>query len=141
MKRLVVVVTLGLSLSAWARDSKYVLPIAQVLSMPEAKGRLDANIRLHFGPQKGPAGESRGEAVVNPKTNAATKGDETACRWVMLTALAELQERAKALGATDVVGIESYYKKVSFSSATEYECHAGAVMAGVALRGQFVKAR
>jgi hypothetical protein len=35
--------------------------------------------------------------------------------------------------------IVSYYNKKVMSSATEFECHAGAIMAGVALKGDFVK--
>lgn len=124
--------------SALARDTKYLLKIADVLAMPEA-GRLDPNIKFYFGTGKGPQGEPRGEAVANAKTNAANKSDEEACRWVMISALLELQKKAKAVGATAVVGIESYYKKVVFSSETEFECHAGAIMAGVALRGQLIK--
>jgi hypothetical protein len=133
-----VVASLGFAAPAQARDTKYILKIADVLAMPEANGRIDPAIKLYFG-QQGPPGEARGEAVVNPKTNAATKGDEQACKWVMLTAITDLQARAKAQGATSVQNIESYYKKVVFTSQTEFECHAGAVTAGVALRGQLVK--
>ena len=43
------------------------------------------------------------------------------------------------MSATSVVGLERFYKKVPFSSETEFECHAGALVAGVALRGQPVK--
>lgn len=137
-KWVVVAVVVG-SGAALARDTKYLLKIADVLAMPDAAGRLDPNIKFYFGKTKAPKGESRGEIVVNPKTNAANKGDEAACRWVMLGALTELQQRAKAMGATSIVGIESFYKKVPFSSETEFECHAGAIVAGVALRGQLVK--
>jgi uncharacterized protein YbjQ (UPF0145 family) len=50
-----------------------------------------------------------------------------------------LQKRAKQLSANAVVNIISYYKKVPMSSTTEFECHAGAIIAGVALKGDFVK--
>ena len=80
------------------------------------------------------------ELVTNKKTNAANKSDPEACMWVMLSALLELQEGAKKRGATAVVAIESYYKKVPFSSAKEYECHVGTFVAGVALRGTACKA-
>jgi hypothetical protein len=43
------------------------------------------------------------------------------------------------LGANAVINIVSYYNKKVMSSATEFECHAGAIMAGVALKGNFVK--
>ncbi len=142
MKRLTTMLVTVVVLSsgaAFARDTRYLLKVADVLAMPEASGRLDPNIKFYFGTGKGPKGESRGEVVVNPKTNAANKTDEEACRWVMLSALMDLQKRAKAVGATSVVGIESYFKKVVFSSTTEFECHAGTFTAGVALRGQLVK--
>lgn len=124
--------------TALARDTRYLLKIADVLAMPEA-GRLDPHIKLFFGKSRHPSGESRGEVVANAKTNAANKGDEAACRWVMLTALTDLQAKARAVGATSVVGIESFYKKIPFSSETEFECHAGVIVAGVALRGQLMK--
>lgn len=136
--RLAITVVLFLSSSALARDSKYLLKITDVLQGPEA-GKLDQGIKLYFGAQKHPRGEDRGEIVANEKTNAANKGDEQACRWVMLSALLKLQERARAMGGTAVVGIESYYKKVPFTSETEFECHAGAFAAGVALRGHILK--
>lgn len=141
MKTALAVLVALASSAALARDSKYTLPIAEVLAMPEAQGQLDANIKFYFGAQKGPEGQTLGEVVVNPKTNAANKDDAAACRWVMLTALKDLQARARSVGATAITGIESYYKKVSFVSDTMYECHAGAVMSGVALRGQLVKAK
>jgi hypothetical protein len=132
-------VVLGLSSTAQARDTKLVLPIASVLSMPEAQGKILPDVTFSFGASPAPAGEARGEVVVNPKTNAANKSDDAACRWVMLTALIDLQDRARKAGANAVVNVESYYKKVVFSSATEFECHAGAFSAGVTLRGQMVK--
>jgi uncharacterized protein YbjQ (UPF0145 family) len=51
----------------------------------------------------------------------------------------QLEKRAKQLGANAVVNIVSYYRKDVMSSPTEFECHAGTVIAGVALRGEFVK--
>jgi hypothetical protein len=124
---------------AFARDTKYLIKIADVLAMPDAAGKLDSKIKFYFGKQKAPAGENRGEVVANPKTNASNKSDEEACRWVALSALMELQTRARAMGATAVVGIESFYKKVPYSSEIEFECHAGTFMAGLALRGTLQK--
>ena len=51
----------------------------------------------------------------------------------------QLEKRAKQLGANAVVNIVSFYQKNVMSSPTEFECHAGAVIAGVALKGDFVK--
>ena len=52
----------------------------------------------------------------------------------MLSALIELGERAR-LGANAVINIVSDYKKNVASSDAQYECHAGNIIAGVALRG------
>ena len=57
----------------------------------------------------------------------------------MLSALIELRKRAEMLGGNAVTNIVSYYKKVTFSSPDQFECHAGGVIAGVALKGTFVK--
>ena len=53
--------------------------------------------------------------------------------------MTQLDKRAKQLGANAVVNIVSYYQKNVMSSPTEFECHAGNIIAGVALRGEFVK--
>jgi uncharacterized protein YbjQ (UPF0145 family) len=80
-----------------------------------------------------------GTDVSNRKTNAFGKSDEKACNWAFLSAMIALEKRAKQLGANAVVNIVSYYRKVEMSSMTDFECHAGAVIAGVALKGEFVK--
>lgn len=140
MKRLTLAVMLAaLPATALARDTRYVLPIQDVLTMPEAAGRLDRSFRFFFGNNQGGGGENRGEVVATSRTNASNKSDEVACKWAMLSALVELQQKAKRVGATMVVGVESFYKKVPFVSDTEYECHAGAIVAGVSLRGQAIK--
>ncbi len=41
-------------------------------------------------------------------------------------------------GGNAVINIASYYKKNTVSSDTEFECHAGAVIAGVAMIGDVV---
>jgi uncharacterized protein YbjQ (UPF0145 family) len=135
---------LGLALvaltSAEARDTKLMLPIAEAMSTPEAREKLQGDIRFFFGDQVYPEVKERlGQGVSNRKTNAANKTDKRACEWAFLSALLAMQERARGLGADAVVSIESYYRKIPVKSATEYECHAGAVIAGVALKGEFVK--
>lgn len=73
--------------------------------------------------------------VTNRKTNAFGKSDEKACDWAAQSALISLQEAARKAGANAVINIISYYKKVENADPVNYECHAGAVIAGVALRG------
>ncbi|MGD8176209.1 excinuclease ATPase subunit [Marinimicrobium sp. ARAG 43.8] len=135
----ILLVVLGLltAVGAQARDDKYMLPIEDVLT--EYEDRLDSNISLYFGEQAhSPVTKKHGEFPTNKKTNAFGKSDEKACRWVMLSALLALQERAKLEGGNAVVNIRSYYKKNIVSSESDYECHAGAIMAGVALIGEVV---
>jgi len=123
-----------------ARDTKYILPIAGALETQDAKQKLDGSIKFFFGSQETPKIQTKlGTDVTNLKTNAVGKSDEKACNWVFLSAMIQLEKRAKQLGANAVVNIVSYYQKNVVSSATEFECHAGAVIAGVALKGDFVK--
>jgi uncharacterized protein YbjQ (UPF0145 family) len=139
---LTIVLALSLSVvySAQARDTKYLLPIAAALEVKDAKARFDGSIKFFFGNQEAPKVLAKlGTDVTNLKTNAVGKSDEKACNWVFLSAMLALEKRAKQLGANAVINIVSFYKKEVMSSATEFECHAGAVIAGVALRGDFVK--
>ena len=137
---------IGLSLSlvtAWpahARDTRHLLPIASGLENKDAQEKLDGSIKFFFGAQPHPAILTKlGTDVSNRKTNAFGKSDERACNWAFLSAMIALQNRAKQMGANAVVNIVSYYQKNVMSSETEFECHAGAVIAGVALKGDFVK--
>src|SRR5689334_13589443 len=138
MKWLVLVITLG-SWATYARDTKYLMKISEVLTMPEAAGRLDPTVKLYFGKESAPPGEEHGEVVANTKTNSLNRKHEEACRWMMLSGLVQLQKRAKAMGATAIVSIESNYKNQPLSSETEFECHAGTLVTGVSLRGQMIR--
>ena len=133
----------GLLVTAWpshARDTKYLLPIAAALEVKEAKDRLEGSIKFYFGDQSTPPIITKlGSDVSNRKTNSFGKSDEKACNWAFLSAMVALEGRARELGANAVVNIVSYYKKDVMSSTTEFECHAGAIIAGVALKGDFVK--
>lgn len=143
MKSLITLLTLSLlcaAPNAFSRDTQHMLSIKDALLSAEFKEKLDPNIRLFFGNQKHPTIiRSFGDFSSNKKTNAFAKSDENACRWVMLSALLSLQERVKNEGGNAVINIASYYKKNTVKSNTQFECHAGAIMAGVALTGEVVK--
>lgn len=127
---------------AYARDTTLHLPIQDVLNSPDFQQKVGNGVRFYFGNQPAPkAAQSFGELVTNKKTNGFGKSDVAACRWAMLSALIQFKERAESEGANAVVNIVSYYKKNVFSSPTEYECHAGAFVTGVALKGMFIKAK
>jgi len=128
--------------NAAARDTEYKLKFVDVLTLsdPHIKTKLDDSIKLYFGDQATPKVLSKvGEDSSNKKTNGFGKDDEFGCKWAAYSALVALQERAKQLGANAVINIASNYKRDPFSSQTEYECHAGAFVIGVALKGTFVK--
>lgn len=126
--------------SSFARDTKHLLPIAAALEAKDAQDKLDGSIKFFFGDQTTPPILSKlGTDVSNRKTNAFGKSDEKACYWAFLSAMVALEKRAQQLGANAVVNIVSYYKKEVMSSVSQFECHAGALIAGVALKGDFVK--
>ena len=123
---------------AHARDDRLQFPIETALKL-EGNTQLDASIRLYFGDQSHPkAKKNFGNFLTNKKTNAFGKSDEAACNWAFLSAVLELQERAKKEGGNAVINITSFYKKNTFSSRSEFECGAGAIMAGVTLQGDVV---
>lgn len=139
MITLLCLLTTILAFNAQARDDISKYPIQSLLETSKAKSAL-LDIPLYFASEPyGKASATFGEVLTNKKTNAFGKSDTEACEWVMLSALKALQERAVKEGMNAVVNIQSYYKKREWVSTTEYECGAGTIMAGVALKGTLVK--
>jgi hypothetical protein len=125
--------------TASARDDVGTYPLADVLGNPEYAKRLDG-VKFFFGDQAHPAIEkSFGEFMSNKKTNAFNKSDKEACEWAFLSALLSFHQRALSSGGNAVVNITGYYKKQPFNSQTEFQCGAGATIAGVTLKGTVVK--
>ena len=125
--------------SAHARDTVHMLSVETAMNTPAAKQKLDPTIKFIFADApRNRVIEEHGNFVTNKKTNAFGKSDLEACNWVMLSALLSLQDRVRTEGGNAVINIESYYKQQPNVSRTEFECHAGAIMAGVALRGDVV---
>lgn len=135
------VALLAVAAPADARDTRRHFDIATAIAAGKADGTLDGSVEFYFKGASMPGATRLGVATTNKKTNAFGKRDEVACQWVFLGALKALQEAAKARGANAVVDIESNYKKQVFSSATQYECGAGGIMAGVALKGSYAKVK
>jgi len=132
-------VIIGFPRQTFSRDDRLIFPISDALSTAAAQNRLQG-IDFYFGDQKHPQVlEALGEFSTNKKTNAFAKSDKKACEWVFLSALLQLQERAENLNANAVINIKSNYKYREFASETEFECGAGHIMAGVALKGRIVK--
>jgi uncharacterized protein YbjQ (UPF0145 family) len=130
----------GSAAAAQARDTKMMLPLAAAMSDNDAQHRLGDSVKFYFGKQPTPAVLERlGTDQTSQKTNSVGKTAERSCNWAFLSAMLRLQQRARELGANAVINIVSNYKNVETSSETEFECHDGAIMSGVALKGEFVK--
>jgi hypothetical protein len=124
---------------AAARDEQRLYPIGQALKSGAEQGKLDPGIRLFFGRQGHPVvTKVFGQWPTNKKTNAFAKPDQQACEWVFLSAVIALQQRARKVGGNAVINIVSNYRNIETSSESEYVCGAGALMAGVALKGRVV---
>jgi hypothetical protein len=122
---------------AFARDTVHEFPIDEALK--SEPGKVSDDIPLYFAGQKHAAVvKTFGEFATNKKTNAFGKSDDVACQHVFLSAVIELQDRARKEGGNAVINIKSNYKNEVRESATEYTCGAGAVIAGVALKGDVV---
>lgn len=144
MRRSILFLAAGLlaATTAQARDTRVEQSLQALLSSPQAREvGLDGSVRFYLAGQPVSVEQRFGEDVTNKKTNAANKSDEEACRWVALSALLALQNGAKARGANAVVDVVSFYKRNEFRSTSNYECYAGTLMAGVALKGTYAKVR
>ena len=125
---------------AHARNIKRLLPISAAMEAKDLQPKLDGSTKLSFGKAKSADGTRtvRTEVTLG-KVNLRGKSEDAACNSAFLTALAELQSRAKRYNADAVVNIVSYYKRAEMSSATEFECHEGSGYMAVELRGDLVK--
>ncbi|MYM25724.1 excinuclease ATPase subunit [Duganella sp. FT135W] len=143
MKKMIsvaVLLAVSTSFSAQAADTMLKLPIAGAMSANDAEKRLGDSVKFYFAGQPTPTVLTQiASDKTSQRTNGFGKSAEKACNWVFLSAMLALQNRAHDLGANAVVNIVSNFNNVEMASATEFECADGALMAGVALKGDFVK--
>lgn len=123
---------------ALARNDIYTLPLKPTLDSPEFAQQVGTSVAFVFGDQPTP-GEAIAEYVANEREHFHDRTEEVACRGTLLEALTEMRDRATSAGANAVVGIVSYFRKKTFSSPTDFECHAGSNGVFVSLKGTFVK--
>jgi hypothetical protein len=124
---------------AHARDERLKMPIKDAMESAEAKDKLGSDVKFFFGADKPKVSQTLGSFTSNKKTNFANKSDEEGCKIAFLSAMIALKDRALREGGNAVINIHSVYKDGKFESATEYECGAGKIMGGVALRGTVAK--
>ncbi len=126
--------------AAQARDTVLHIKLADVLEMPDAKGKLDGDVKFYLAGAKTPKVlKELGSDTTNQKTNGVGKSDEFGCKWAILSGLIALEKKAKQNGANAVVDIVSYYKKNEVKDAETIECHAGSIIIGAALKGTYAK--
>ncbi|MSN96705.1 excinuclease ABC subunit A [Campylobacter sp. FMV-PI01] len=138
MKKFLVLAILMAFSGLNAKDDILHISLDKALNSPKAKEVLDPKIKLSFGSGT-KANIIKAGLQSNKKTNSFNKTDEEACIWALLSALKTFQNRAIQEGGTKVVNLTGYYKKQHFNSKTEFQCGAGALMAGVTLRGDIAK--
>lgn len=133
-----VILAAAVSGQAVARDNKLMVSIDSAMTANDAKARLGDDVKFYFG--KAPNGGKRiSSGQTSKKTNSFGKSPEQACHWAFLSAMLALKADAQAQGADAIVNIQSNYGNVPMSSTTEFECHDGTMMTGVALKGEYVK--
>ena len=138
-KFIVMIMLLIMSCAVSAKDIRHLFSIEDAFNSADFQGRLNESIKLSFGTAKhAQITSNHGTFTSNRKTNSFGKSTQIACEWAFLSALISLQERAVTEGGNAVVNIHSYYKKQEMSSEQEFECHDGAFVTGVALRGMVV---
>lgn len=126
----------------YAKDDLSLYSIQDALATQEAKTKLDPGVKLYFADQQHPkADKTLGTWVTNKKFPLLNKKPKSVCEYTFIDALEELQRRALKEGGNAVVGIESYYKKMSRPSDDKYMCGVGYVAIGVALRGTVIKVK
>jgi uncharacterized protein YbjQ (UPF0145 family) len=110
-----------------------------VTARPEFASQLEG-VRLYFGnaPHGAVTRRIEPDATTSVRTRKLGRSTEEACQWVMLSALLNLRQHAIDVGGNAVVNIRSNWRNVEWSSTTEYQCAAGFLMAGVALKGDVV---
>ncbi len=135
-----VISTLCFTHLAHARNTLHNLNVNEALQIGRDKGAILDHVKVFFVGQRHPKVIKKyGEFRTNKKTNALNKSDERACQWAFFSAIKSLQSRALKEGGNAVINIKSNYKSQEFSSPTEFQCGAGAILAGVALKGTVVK--
>ncbi|SDC38719.1 hypothetical protein SAMN05216345_10279 [Cupriavidus sp. YR651] len=131
-----------------AADELLTMPIDKALASPDAKSRINPNVKLLFG-------FNRLDGATDPKPfktvkrvrrpvsqvpDSAMPTDADLCATVFVQAVQELQQRASQEGSNAVVEIHSNWKNDETASDATYVCAKGSAYIGVALKATVVKA-
>ncbi len=106
--------------------------------MPKSVSSQLGDFKFYF--DEVPSGATNiGTITTSNRTNAAFKNAQNPCNWVFYSALLDLKKQAQELGGNAVGNIVSNWHNVETPSKTDYVCASGALMAGVALKGEALK--
>jgi len=119
------------------------VPLEAAVQAAQAAGKIDDSVTFYLA-DAGPTEEQIDQVpctdiVTNKKTNAVFKRDKGTSLHVALSAIIALHHAAQKAGADAVINVVSYYRKQEYRSTTDIECHAGATVTGVTLKGDLVK--
>ncbi|MGH8456750.1 MAG: excinuclease ATPase subunit [Stenotrophobium sp.] len=132
-------VALASPISSYASDDVKQMNIADAMNSAD-KDKLDDSVKFYWGNQSHPGVSKKyGEFTSNKKTSFFGKSAEAGCERAFLSAMIALHDRATREGGNAVINLHSVYKGHDFVSDTQYECGAGHIMGGVAIRGEVVR--
>jgi uncharacterized protein YbjQ (UPF0145 family) len=123
---------------AAARNDVFHLPFAGIIDRPDVVAHLGAT-KFIFGSAPATGYQAVGDHVAQQRGHFHGRGEGDTCQATFLNALYELKEQADEVGGNAVIGVTSFFKNVTFSSTTEYECHVGSDGVFVWLRGTLAK--
>ena len=133
-------IVLSSAQSTFAANQILMMPIAPALASVDGRAKIDGDVKFFFGKNRPTRFTHQyGNFVANNKVRVFGRSTGEACNLVFLNALEDLQKRARSVGANAVIGVVSYFRRREIASDDSYECNLGAVVAGVALKGDLVK--
>jgi len=124
---------------AAARNDVYILPLQDALNSPEYAKRFVDKVEFQFGDPPLVGYQTLGEYTSAERNHFHGRSEQETCKVTLLDALEDLRDRAKHAGGDAVIGIVSDFRSKTFSSAIQYECHAGSSGVFVTLKGEFAK--
>jgi uncharacterized protein YbjQ (UPF0145 family) len=124
---------------AGARSTFHDLNVQSARDSEIGKTKLQKIPFFMAGQKHAAVAKDLGVFTANRRTNAFGKSDEAACQIAFLSAIIALQSRAQNMGGNAIVDVKSITKQNDLTSASEYRCAAGGVVANVVLTGRVVK--
>ena len=128
-----------LAAPASARNTEHFYAVEDAVTSALGQKKL-LNVRFYFAGQEHPGVKKvLGEWPSRRSTRGVFRSDLSSCQVAFLSALINLQKRAKREGGDAIIDIKSITRGKETSSATEYRCVAGSTVVHVGLTGEVVQ--